>query len=233
LLNFLTIITKFRQNFHVDEWITMRILILCLILINMSSCTSYDSTFRNTISSNKLLPQIHTLSLGGANAYLLESKSSLVLVDAGWPGSHEKILSKVKSLDKNLKLIIITHGHIDHYGSAAEVRRLTDCKIAIHKLDEKAMKEGKTLLYTVKPWGIPGSLLLPLGETMSGVEPTQADFTVEENFSLRAYDIDAHVIHTPGHTPGSISVVIPGIGVCVGDLMTTSPFPAGAKFLRQ
>ncbi len=195
-------------------------ILLLILLINHCG-----PVFRKTINNNSIdhPVTVHTLKVGEAQAYLLEGNTALILIDAGWPGNHDKIINKVESTGKRLELIVITHGHIDHYGSAAEVRRRTGCKIAVHPLDENAMANGKTPLYKIKPWGVPGWIMLPLGEVISGVETTRADFTIEENYSLKKYGIDAYILSTSGHTPGSVSVVLNNVGIFVGDLIATSP----------
>ena len=67
---------------------------------------------------------IHTLSLSMANVYVIENQLGLVLVDAGMPGNERKILSYISRLNgKQLDLIYITHAHLDHYGTAAALKR--------------------------------------------------------------------------------------------------------------
>ena len=75
---------------------------------------------------------IHSISLGLSQAYLVEVGDRLVLVDAGMPHQQNRILKRIQDLgNRRLDLIFITHAHIDHYGSAAALRRATKASIVI------------------------------------------------------------------------------------------------------
>jgi glyoxylase-like metal-dependent hydrolase (beta-lactamase superfamily II) len=114
------------------------------------------------------LALVHTLSMGMSLAYLVEGTAGMILVDAGLPGDEAKVLRKMKSLGRDdLRLIFITHAHIDHYGSAAALRTLTGARIAIHRSDAEAMAGGETRLGTARGWGRLVGIFLPL-ETACG-----------------------------------------------------------------
>jgi len=66
--------------------------------------------------------------MGMVNAYLLETDDGVLLVDAGWPNRTEAIFNAVQESGHNpadIWHLVLTYGHIDHAGSAAEVRRRT------------------------------------------------------------------------------------------------------------
>ncbi|MEE8120077.1 MAG: MBL fold metallo-hydrolase [Anaerolineales bacterium] len=68
--------------------------------------------------------RVHLLPLRMSNAYLIELPAALVLIDAGSPGDTQKILSRLNAfIGKPLRLIHITHAHLDHYGAAASIQR--------------------------------------------------------------------------------------------------------------
>lgn len=80
------------------------------------------------------------------NAYLLLGRRP-VIVDAGTPGSSRKIYDRITQLGVNpadVSLIVITHGHIDHFGSAAELHRLTGAPIAGHVADLQPYRTGRS-----------------------------------------------------------------------------------------
>jgi glyoxylase-like metal-dependent hydrolase (beta-lactamase superfamily II) len=78
--------------------------------------------------------KIHSLQLGPSIAYLIESESGLVLVDAGVPELDKVILAYLKKIGRDdLKLIYITHAHLDHYGSAEALRQATGAQIAFRQ----------------------------------------------------------------------------------------------------
>jgi len=166
---------------------------------------------------------IHRINTG-SNVYLLEGKEKLVLIDAGYPCSEKKILSEIEKLaPKKLSLIFITHAHFDHYGSANAIRQKTDALIGIHQKDSIAMSNAKTPIPLKKSWGIPGGYILPLAELLWKIEPTRADIFFKDGDSLNSFGINGVAIHTPGHTNGSMSLLIDDSLLFVSDLIVTHP----------
>jgi hydroxyacylglutathione hydrolase len=150
----------------------------------------------------------------------------LVLVDAGLPGEERAILRRIRAAGGgHLRLIVITHAHLDHYGSAAALRRLTGAPIAIHRADGEALARGETPLGSARSWGKVVQVLLPLFERVLRPEPTSADLRMEEGDSLEQFGLEATVVHIPGHTPGSICLVVEGQFGFVGDLVSTNGRP--------
>jgi glyoxylase-like metal-dependent hydrolase (beta-lactamase superfamily II) len=163
---------------------------------------------------------VYRINAGTSNIFLLTSKKGMILIDAGWPGFEDRVVRLLHQLHRtDLRLIIITHGHFDHYGSAAAIRRLTGAVIAIHKLDESFMAFGKTPLGHKHGMGILAGTLLPIGEFFMQIEPTFANIVFNESFSLSPYGIDGYVQHTPGHTYGSCSVIINNEIIFTGDVL--------------
>lgn len=170
--------------------------------------------------------RIHTLALRMSLAYLIESREGLVLVDAGLRGEAGKILKRMQTLGRDdLRLIFITHAHIDHYGSAAELRRITGAPIAIHHADARAMEAGETRLGSPRGIGRLIGLFLPLMESVAGPEPAEADLLLDDGSNLGVEGLDAKVLHTPGHTFGSTTLLIENRLAFSGDLVTTTGRP--------
>src|SRR2546428_13907053 len=74
-----------------------------------------------------------------ANTYLVDAPLGLVLVDTGLPGSEKRILSTMARLGKQprkVKLIVLTHRHIDHIGSAAALKKETGASLASHQFEK-------------------------------------------------------------------------------------------------
>lgn len=166
--------------------------------------------------------RIHSLHAGMGTVHLIEAERGWVLVDAGSPGHAEPILEALRALGGGaLRLIYITHGHFDHYGSARVLRKQTGAPIAIHEADTAAMAAGKTPIRSGHGYGRVARLFLPLVEWILRPQPTEADVVLADGERLDAYGLDAAVLHTPGHTPGSSSLIVAEQVAFVGDLLST------------
>ncbi|NOZ60884.1 MAG: MBL fold metallo-hydrolase [Calditrichaeota bacterium] len=166
--------------------------------------------------------KIQTIKVGVDNCYLIGEKSQ-ILVDAGMPG---KFSNFVKGLEKrhvnpdNIKLIVITHCHWDHIGCAKKIKDLTAAKILVHENEEKFLANGIVVMPpAVTRWGkIFATFLKSLTKNLN-LDPCSADIIHRgKNFSLQEYGIEGEVIFTPGHSPGSVSVVLDSGEAFVGDM---------------
>lgn len=167
--------------------------------------------------------KVHAIRMGLSWAHLIEGVSGLVLVDAGSRGHEGQVIRRMNSIGRDdLRLIFITHAHLDHYGSAAALRRLTRAPIAVHEADAEAMSRGDTRLGDVRGWGRVVKAVLPYIGRFVEPEPTPADIVMEGGESLVDYGVSARVIHTPGHTPGSCSLLVDDRLLFVGDLISTA-----------
>lgn len=167
-----------------------------------------------------------------ARAYLLESERGLFLIDAGSPGYEGVPLDFMRSLGReDLKLIFITHAHLDHYGSAAALRRSTGADVVIHREDSIFMTRGETPLGSVRGRGYLVKTLFPLITKLVKLEPTPPDLLLEDGDLLKDYGLDGCVVHTPGHTPGSSCLFIERRRLAFsGDLVTNSGLPRVQRF---
>ena len=147
----------------------------------------------------EVLEGIHLVDGSFANVYLIIREDGVVAVDAGEPGNEEKVVRYVSSLGlgrDSIKLIIVTHAHYDHVGALAKLRELTGAKVAAHE-DEVPYLRGERSLHGYVP------------------EPVEVDVRLRGGEVLG----DLLIIHTPGHTPGSICVLHKESGALfIGDL---------------
>jgi glyoxylase-like metal-dependent hydrolase (beta-lactamase superfamily II) len=150
----------------------------------------------------------------GANCYLVTYGPELILIDAGIRGSSRKIADYVKGLGKNpadIKYIVLTHSDIDHVGGAAEVKKLTGAKLVIHTLDAPVLTGKEKGKHVKGPLGLLFRLLAPVARFQT-IEP---DAVIRENTDFAGFKI----IHTPGHTAGSICLFQPGKVLFAGDAL--------------
>ena len=163
-------------------------------------------------------PEVERLKLTVSNVYLVLGEAGSVVVDAGDPGKGEKILEKLAKIGigaGEISLILLTHGHVDHFGSAAELRRLTGAPVAIHEADAEHLRLGRNP--NLPPVGLEGRLVKPF--LKHGAPPVEPDITFRGEMDLEEYGVQARVIETPGHTAGSVSVVTSGGAVVAGDVL--------------
>jgi glyoxylase-like metal-dependent hydrolase (beta-lactamase superfamily II) len=155
------------------------------------------------------------------NAYLVRDRQS-ILVDTGYPGSGERILNALteQGIDpRTLALILLTHGHGDHFGSAPELRERLRVPVAIHQADAEFLRKG--INPPPRPTGLVGRFLRVAlaGKSAAGIRPVEPDILLHGETDLAAYGIEGRLLPTPGHTPGSVSVILAGGQVIIGDLL--------------
>lgn len=161
-------------------------------------------------------------------AYILKDRGA-VLVDAGYKGATKEfseLLAYHRIKPEEIQLIIPTHGDFDHAGGAGELRELTGAKIALHEKDRDIVEKGIFHWPNgVNPWGkISRAMLLPIMKKKVCPSPTRVDMVLgDDGLSLKEYGIDGQVVYTPGHTYGSVSVVLESGDAFVGCLAHNRP----------
>jgi len=160
-----------------------------------------------------------TVGLLEVNCYILgdEVTKEAVVIDPG--GDEDEILEVLKYNNFKLKLIIDTHGHFDHVDANQPLKDATGAQIAIHAADAQMLDK-------------------PSAEAMfftgNRLRTSQADILLQENDILTFGQYRLKVLHTPGHTPGGISLVLEDhTYVYVGDLLFAgsigrTDFPGGS-----
>lgn len=155
-----------------------------------------------------------------SNCYLLLGKRP-VLVDTGTPGDLTRILAALKSAGvapKDLGLILLTHGHSDHAGCAAELRRRSGAQIALHLGDAELARTGRNGVLGAQD--LIGRVVRPfVDEPFEAFEP---DLIFRDGFSLEPHGVKGRVLATPGHTPGSASVILAAGEALIGDVLRGS-----------
>jgi|SRR5208283_512773 len=149
----------------------------------------------------EIMKGIHQVDGVNGNCYLVQRESGWVLIDTGMPGNADKIVKYLSSINlkpSDITLIAITHCHIDHVGSLARLKQLSGAKVACHE-DDADFISGKRQLQM--PKGVPFyfRILLPLFKA----KPVEPDILLKDGQMIGGFE----VVHTPGHTPGSICLL--------------------------
>ena len=181
--------------------------------------------------------RIHRIAARETNCYLLWGRQGVVLIDAGPPGSTETIIGGMREAGvraEDLRLILITHGHLDHYGAAAEIRQWCGAPVAAYRGEPEfsqdrrnAVPPAQTLRGSLVRWTY--RLLSP----MAPFAPLEADILLEDKAALLDYGLEAWIVALPGHSPGSLGVVTPDGDLFAGDLFVNYAVPSQPIYLSD
>jgi hydroxyacylglutathione hydrolase len=140
-------------------------------------------------------------------SYILTGET-ITLVDTGVAGCENAIFAYIRSIGRDpreISLIILTHSHPDHIGAAKAIREITGCSVMAHPA-ERAWIEDVDRQNRERP--VPGFTALVGGSVT--LDHEIADGDVIDTDGTEEYEIQ--VYHTPGHSPGSISLFVQGEG---------------------
>jgi glyoxylase-like metal-dependent hydrolase (beta-lactamase superfamily II) len=167
-------------------------------------------------------PEIVAIGLGFVRAFLVRGERDL-LVDAGTPASGSRLraaLARLGTGPDRLSLVVITHGHLDHFGGLRELAPSLSCPVAVHRADAEVLRTGRQ-----RPSVPVGPLLSALmriartpgdGGARAAIEP---GVLVDGPLDLAPYGVEGTVEATPGHTAGSVTLFLAGGEVIVGDAL--------------
>lgn len=168
---------------------------------------------------------VQPVRFGHSNIYLIQTETGRILVDAGMPGAPDKLqeVFAVTGVDPaSVRLIVATHGHLDHIGMLAQAQRLTGASIAAHPSVAQLLRTGQVEEATPQSAlghfmnGMTAVLMLVSG---AEVEPVEPDILVEDTLDLAAFGLAGRVVHTPGHSGGSLSILLDDGEALLGDMI--------------
>ncbi|MHB1356409.1 MAG: MBL fold metallo-hydrolase [Anaerolineae bacterium] len=170
------------------------------------------------------------IPLGFVHAFLVIQDGQAILVDTGLPGSANRVLRTAARngiAPRQIKLIILTHGHTDHTGSADVIQSACQAPIASHHLEAALLENGTNgpLISTT----VLGRIIASASNLESRVKPIplRPDIFLQDGTDLATYGIGAHIVHTPGHTLGSLSLLTSTNDALIGDLLLKTPLGFG------
>ncbi len=165
----------------------------------------------------QIAPGIHRVpTVTGSNAVLLVDEQ-IAVIDTGYPGNGETILAYLKDIgrsQKDLAWIITTHHHFDHTGTAAELHELTGAPVVAHEDETEAGPDGTPRLRKATErqhipfwyrWLVQGFRPREIERPVIPDVPVQHIVKHGDVLPLLG---GVHIMHTPGHTPGSICLLI-------------------------
>jgi len=169
--------------------------------------------------------KIFPIRTGFDTMYVVKG-DGMILIDGGDPhqvAKFEKGIERASIRPEDIHLVVLTHGHWDHIGSARDIKELTGAKVLLHHKDMHFLKEtrpsqppgfklwGKIIIALLKIYCLPVRIPVFDVDIVAG----------DEEISLAEFGISGKVIHTPGHSWGSVSVLLDSGEAFVGDLATS------------
>ena len=167
----------------------------------------------------EIVPGVHRIDgITGSNSVLLVD-DQMALVDTGVAGNGDAIVSYIKKIGRSpsdLRWILVTHFHFDHSGSAAEVRELTGAPIVAHQNETEPTPNGELLLRKGNEgetaafwyrWIVGSGGRRRQQQQQIRYHDTLVQETVQDNDVIPCLG-GLRILHTPGHTPGSICPIL-------------------------
>ncbi|HZC71001.1 MAG TPA: MBL fold metallo-hydrolase [Jatrophihabitans sp.] len=179
---------------------------------------------------------LHRIGSDVVNSYLVVDGDEVTVIDAGLPGYWKLLLRELAALGRSLddvRALILTHGDSDHIGFAARLQRERGIAAYLHADDDARarleIKKPNSGWGPVKVGPLAGFLWYSARRGGLRIRPATELQAITDGQVL---DVPGspRIIHTPGHTPGSVAVHVPAVdALFVGDDMTTRNVLTGVK----
>ncbi|MDD5168370.1 MAG: MBL fold metallo-hydrolase [Syntrophales bacterium] len=168
--------------------------------------------------------RIDQLLGGRCNAFLVSRGDRCILVDSGRTSQRRRLYRRLKGISPHKNppaALIMTHTHFDHAENAAALKERYGTRIVVNKREAEKLASGTSP-------SIHGSLFLTgfLTERMADrfmshcpYTPADPDVLIDEHYDLSEWGINGYILYTPGHTVGSMSVIIDDEIAIVGDAL--------------
>jgi hydroxyacylglutathione hydrolase len=180
---------------------------------------------------------VQRIEAGATNCYLLRGPGGTVLIDPGPPRGAEKVLATAQANGiepREISLILVSHGHLDHYGAAPEVKGWCGAPVAAFRTEPAFSQDRRNALPPAQT--VRGSLVRAaylMLSPMAHFAALEADLLLDDGAELSPFGVDARVVLVPGHSPGSLAVLTSDGDAFVGDLFVNYTVPSKPLYLSD
>ncbi len=159
---------------------------------------------------------------GRSNVFLLSNGKKNILIDTSVSRLWNELQKRLELLGiKTIDYLILTHSHFDHAANAGRIKEKFNSKVIIQINEEKYLSNGENILpkgtvFFTRP------ILNLLGKRLIHIfkyEQCQPDLLIESKYDLKEFGDNVYLMHTPGHTIGSMSIIVDNEIALVGDAM--------------
>lgn len=171
------------------------------------------------------------------NCYLLRGQDGTVLIDPGPPGTAGIVIAGAEAAGvqpAEVRLLFVTHGHLDHYGAAPDVQAWCGAPVAACSGEPEFSRErgnavppAQTLRGSIVRW-----IYLLLSSRLPHA-PLEADVLLEDGAELMGYGVEARTVLLPGHSPRSLGIWTAEGDLFVGDLLVNYTLPSKPLYLMD
>jgi len=147
------------------------------------------------VEPTKIFDNLYFIGTKGVATFAITTSAGIIMIDAGYPDRVEPTLiagmKKVGLDPANIKYVIVTHGHVDHFGGAAYLQEHYGAHVALSKIDWDQIEPK------------------PGARTPREARPPNRDVVAEDGHPITLGDVSVIPVAIPGHTPGSLGVIFP------------------------
>lgn len=180
---------------------------------------------------------IQRIPIRETNCYLLHGSGGVMLIDPGPSGGADAVIAGATAAGiqpEDVQLLLVTHGHLDHYGAAADVQTWCGAPVAAHRSEPAFSRDKRHALPPAQT--LRGSMIRWFYLALSPLAhfaPLAADLLLDDGVDLSPYGVDGRTVLLPGHTPGSLGVITAEGHLFAGDLFVNYTVPAQPIYLSD
>lgn len=160
---------------------------------------------------------------GRSNVFLLTNGEKNILIDTSISYLWGKLQRRLELLNiETIDYLVLTHSHFDHAANASRIKEKYKSTVVIHMNDAQLLSKGETVipkgtvLFTTL---LVNTLSRFIPKSLIKYTPCEPDLLIDSDYCLKTIGFNAYLTHTPGHTKGSLSLIVDDEIAIVGDTL--------------